>query len=279
MSNGEERQGILNFVSPNFLEVPVLVIEAADLLSGLREILPAAKIALMTTERTPKVERLCEGSRADLIVGDWERGDLPNTPKIFELIVAPYVLTTGENFYATLLTLNHLLKDSGYLLTQFRNVRYIGVLEALKSGRFSANEERFWAKADVVKLLDDAVYKEIRFMPHNRAKISADEWENFGFDNFSDDLTTKIWLVKACKCTAEVAALKDIFTHEIRAELSRLLHRIEYDLNPEENFQRLANLCRREGIFEEYLNDFVNQVVVHDAAKNFIRERAEKIYD
>lgn len=264
----DERRGLLKFVSPNFSRVPVLVIEALELLADLRKILPNARIFFMTTERTPKVDRICNDCRADMI------DELPSAPKIFELIIAPEVLTVGENFYITLLTLNHLLKDSGCLLTQFYNVRSIIVLENLRQGRFINNERYLWAKADVVRLLDDAIYKEIHFLPDARENLSADDWECFGFDNFSDDLTTRIWLVKACKCTAEVAALKDLFTHETRAELSRILHRIEYDIDAEKNFCRLMELCDREKIFDEYLRDFINQVVVHAAAKNFLRERA-----
>lgn len=255
---------ILEFVSPNFLPINVLLIDSAELLEGLREKLPAAQIAFMTEEVTPKVKWLCNEFRADLI------DELPTAPKIFELIIAQDVLTVGENFYSTLMIFNHLLTDSGYLLTRFYNVRFIGVLETLRRGRFSNNEMRLWAKADVVKLLDDAIYKEIHFLPSKREKISVDDWEHLGFDNFNDDLTTKIWLVRACKCTAEVAALKDVFTPEVRADLSRLLHRIEYDIDAEENFQRLMELCDREGIFDEYLRDFINQVVVHESAKNFI---------
>lgn len=269
MNTENERRGLLKFVPPNFLPIPVLLIESAELLTGLREILPAAQIFFMTTETMPKVERICAECRIDFIA------DLPSEPKLFELIIAPQVLTTGENFYATLMTLNHLLKDSGALLTQFRNVRFIGVLENLRCGRFSSNEQRLWAKADVVRLLDDAIYKEIHFLPDECEKISAAKWETFGFDNFNDDLTTKIWLVKACKCTVEVAALKDIFTHETRAELSRLLHRIEYEIDTEENFLRLIELCDREGIFDEYLRDFVNQAVIHASAKDFLRARAK----
>ena len=104
--------------------------------------------------------------------------------------------------------------------------------------------------------------------------VCRKDWIDFGFDNFSDDLTTKIWLVKACKCTAEVVALKEIFTPATRAELSRFLHRIEYDIDAEENFRRLIELCDREGIFDDYLRDFINQVVVHAVAKNFIATRA-----
>ena len=263
----EERRGLLQFVPPNFLPIPVLLIESTELLASLREILPAAKIAFMTREPSPEIKKLCEDFRADFI------DELPTEPKIFELIIARDVLTTGENFYSTLLTFNHLLKDSGALLTRFYNVRFVGVLEKLRRGKFSNNEKKLWAKADVVKLLDDAIYKEIHFLPDERKFFSADEWENFGFENFSEDLATKIWLVKACKCTAEVAALKDLFTHEIRAELSRILHRIEYDIEVEENLALLKEIRAREGIFDEYLDDFIEQAVIHETARAFNREK------
>ena len=228
----EERHGLLKFVPPNFLPVNVLVIDSPELLDELRKILPAARIAFMTTKRTPELEKLCNEFRADLLVGNWLHGELPTAPKIFELIIAQEILSAGDTLYPTLLALNHLLTDSGALLTKFT--------------------ESTWTKARVVKLLDDAIYKEIRFLPD----------ENF-------------WLIKARKCTAEVAALKELFTDEIRADLSRLLHRIEYDIDAEENFLRLMELCDREGIFDEYLTDFINQVVVHASAKNFLRERAK----
>ena len=260
---------ILNFVPLNFFDAQVLLVESSEILSGLRKILPAAQIAFLIKEPSPEIKKLCDEFRADLI------DELPTAPKIFELIIAPEVLTVGENFYAMLMAFNHLLTDSGFLLTQFYNVRFVKVLENLRRGRFFNNEQRLWAKADVVKLLDSAIYKEIHFLPGER-EFSAEAWENFGFENFNEDLTTKIWLVKACKCTAEVAALKDVFTPEVRADLSRILHRIEYNLDAEENFLRLMELGEREGIFDEYLSDFINQVVVHNAAKNFIKINAKK---
>jgi len=219
MENYNERRGLLQFVPPNFLPITVLLIEHAEYLSSLRELLPAAQITLLRVD------------------------ELPHSEKMFDLIIAQDVLTTGEDFYLRLLRLNHLLSDSGFLLTQFFNEANLMDL-------------RFWDKAEIVKLLSDANYKEIHFLPEELS---------------SSDI--KIWLVKACKCTAEVAALKELFTPEIRADLSRLLHRIEYGIDVEENFQRLIALREREGIFDEYLSDFINQVVVHEAAKDFIRER------
>lgn len=269
LNDNDERRGLLEFVPPNFLPIPVLLVEDEKFLAGLRKILPAAKIALLKKNPTLETKKFCNEFKADLI------DELPTAPKIFELIIARDVLTADENFYARLLAFNHLLTYSGALLTEFYNVRFVGILERLRRGKFFDNEQRLWAKADVVKLLDDAIYKEIHFLPGVREKIFADDWIDFGFENFNEDLSTKIWLVKACKCTAEVAALKEIFTPEARAELSRLLHRIEYDLDAEENFLRLMKLCEREKIFDEYLSDFINQVVVHAAAKNFIKARAK----
>ena len=232
---------ILKFIPPNYSsDAAVLLIESEKYLAGVKKLMPNAQFVTL------------------------ESWDLPIEPKIFDVIIAENALTYGENFYRRLAELNHLLKDSGFVLTQFLNVRFIGVLESLKCGIFSAQEERFWAKWDAVKILNDANFKEINFLPCEQLKISsAAEWENFGFDNFNDDLTTKIWLVKASKCTAEVAALKELYTYETRAELSRLLHRVEYDIDAEKNTAAILELCRRENIFYEYLADFIEQTVIH----------------
>lgn len=231
---------LLKFVPPNYSnDAAVLLIESEKYLSGVKKLMPNAQFVTL------------------------ESWDLPIEPKIFDVIIAETALIYGENFYRRLAEMNHLLKDSGFVLTQFLNVRFIGVLESLKRGIFSANEERFWAKWDIVKILKDANFKEINFLPGEQFKISSDEWENFGFDNFNEDLTTKIWLVKASKCTAEVVALKELYTYEVRAELSRLLHRVEYDIDAEKNLTAILNLCRRENIFDAYLADFIEQTVIH----------------
>ena len=262
-------QKLLDFVSPNFSkDAAALVIEDEEFLEGVREKMPRARIAFLSEEKSA----LCKKFDADFLKGDYTRNGLPTEPKIFDVIIAKECLTFAPNFYVTLLEINHLLKDSGFLLTEFFNVRFIKILEGLRRGEFPAKEKRLWAKWDVVKILDDAIYKEIRFLPGEKfpeEKISA--WENFGFDNFSDDLLVKTWLVKARKCEAEVAALKEIYTEEIRAELSRILHRIEYKIDVKENCARLLELCRREKIFFDYVSDFVDQVVIHKDAAEFIK--------
>lgn len=266
-----ERQGIMQFVPPNFsAEATALVIESEKYLPPLRELMPNAKIALLTSESSIQLENFCEDLNVDVMKGDYLRGALPIEPKIFDVIIADDCLTNSLDTYQTLAELNHLLKDAGFLLTQFFNARFIGMLESLRLGQFPTHEQKFWAKWDVVKLLNDAIYKEIHFLPAEKVDANVGEWVNFGFDNFNDDLLTKIWLVKACRFEAEVAALKEFYTYEVRAELSRLLHRIEYSIDVEKNLAQLIELCRRENIFDDYLFDFISQVVVHSDAKNFI---------
>lgn len=273
----EERHGLLKFVPPNFSsDAAALVVESEEFLEELRELMPAARIAFLTTEHEKKIFELCQKLKVDILKGDYTREGLPTEPKIFDVILAKDCLTLAPDFYVTLLELNHLLKDSGFLVTQFLNVRFIGLLEGLRRGEFPMHEKRFWAKWDVVKLLDDAIYKEIRFLPEKKLDESkapeVRKWVEFGFDNFNEDLLTKIWIVKARKCEAEVAALKEIYTEEIRARLSRLIHRIEYDIDREENLRKLSEFCAEKKIFEDYLEDFVAQVTVHPETAELIRK-------
>ena len=99
--------------------------------------------------------------------------------------------------------------------------------------------------------------------PGEIIEYNIDDWIHFGFDNYNKELLTKNWIVKASRSTAEVANLKQFYTPEIRKELSKLLHRIEYDVDREENIARLHKFCEEHMNFEDYLIDFIEQVVVH----------------
>ena len=263
---------LIQFVPPNFsADATALVIEDEKYLSPLRELMPNSKIDFMTKEISSQLENFCRKLRVNLIIGNYLQGALPTESKIFDVIIADDCLTNSLYTYGTIAELGQLLKDSGFMLTKFFNARFIGMLENLRRGKFPTHEQKFWAKWDVVKLFHDAFYKEIYFLPDEKINADVDEWTNFGFDNFSDDLRTKIWLVKACKSTAEVIALKEVYTEKVRADLSQLLRRIEFGIDVEENFSRLKKLCQREMIFDEYLFDFMEQIVTHEDAKNFIR--------
>ena len=85
-----------------------------------------------------------------------------------------------------------------------------------------------------------------------------------GFDDFNGDLITKAWMFKASRSTATVAALKELYTKEMRRELARLLHRIEYGVEREKSLAALWELCAREMVFPDYLRDFVHEISVHE---------------
>ena len=55
------------------------------------------------------------------------------------------------------------LTDVCVLYGDFLNVRYIGVLEALQQGEFPVREKHLYAKTEMVRLLDDTLFKEIDF--------------------------------------------------------------------------------------------------------------------
>ena len=172
-------------------------------------------------------------------------------------------MTLVHDPYKIAFGINRWLKETGFLVTQFDNIRFVGVLENLKQGYYPERERKLYAKTEIVRLLNDSLFKEISFYPDKIFDVNIDEWINFGFDNYNNDLKVKTWLIKASRSTAEVAALKQFYTPEIRKELAKLLHRIEYDIDREENLNRLIELCKKNQIFEDYLNDFIEQVVIH----------------
>ena len=83
---------------------------------------------------------------------------------------------------------------------------------------------------------------------------------NCGFDNFNDDLQTEFWLVRASRSMPELALLKSMFTPELRADLSRILHRIEYDIDTAESVKNFWRLCDSQGIFTDYAAAFIDSV-------------------
>ena len=115
-----------------------------------------------------------------------------------------------------------------------------------------------------MRLLNDTLYKEIAFAPGEQDDpASGAAFAAMGFDDTSRDLATAVWLVQAARSTAAVANLKSLYKKETRKQLARLLHRIEYDVDRAENIAALKTLCAREGIFPEYLTDFIHETVVH----------------
>ena len=256
-----DRRGLLKFISPNVGNISILVIESLSYLRELRELSPSAQILVLSEFAEAKSE--FSDLNFDWIFGDYKKFNFSIDDKIFDIIIAEDCLTFAYEPYKTLFGINRWLKETGFLVTQFESIRYIGVLESLKKGYYPERERRLYAKTEIVRLLNDALFKEISFSPNESIEYNIDDWLAFGFDNYNDELLVKNWIVKASRSTAEVAALKSFYTPAVRKELAKLLHRIEYNIDREENIDRLHDLCEEYQIFEDYLFDFIEQVVVH----------------
>ena len=269
-----DRRGLLKLLTPSAASINVLIVESLSYIGDVRFMLPAASLTVLTTDRYAPIE----GSELDCvrINDDFNLAKLPFDDKTFDLIIAEDFFTFAHEPYDTLRDFGRLLNDVGALISQYENIRYINVLEQLRAGFYPERRRRLYAKPEVVRLLNDALFKDIRFAPESIAEVDIDEWLGFGFDNFSDDLRVKTWLIKAGRSKAEVAALKQLFTAEVRAELARLIHRIEYDIDRKENFERLFELCEREMIFDDYLADFIHSTTAHHECFALFQSEAAK---
>lgn len=244
----------------------VLTVDSSRLLPKLRSLCPKARITALTRlEEVPELPPL-QNLDVKWHILDHRREPLPFEEESFDYVLAEEALTTCYEPYLEMMALGKLIKGTGELFTRFYNVRYRAVLEALQMGEFSYRAEHLWAKAEVVRLLDDTLFKEVTFAPGEQdgeAGVER-EWEELGFDNFSRDLATSQWLVKACRSTAAVANLKSLYSEELRRRLAFLLHRLEYGVERETSLAALLALCQEQQVFPEYLEDFIREACAHE---------------
>ena len=259
-------EGLLHFLVPGQAHLRILTVESTLYLPGLHELLPQAELYAVT-----RYEEIPELPQFSALPVKWQRLDfrkeeLPYSRDFFDYILSEDCLENSLEPLETATKLGRLLKETGQLLTAFSNIRYWRILEQLRTGHFFAWDRHLFAKPEVVRLLNDALYKEIVFSPLQQDAKEQTEmasWLEFGFENYQEDLATEVWLVRAARSTAEVAALKDCYTKEVRSRLAVLLHRIEYDIDREENLAALWRYCEEQMIFPAYLLGFIQEAVSH----------------
>jgi len=244
----------------------ILVIDGSAQLRELRALCPNAEIHAVTPyeEIAAHAETVSLGVHFHVL--DWRRDLLPFAEGTFDRILSPFAVESAYEPYDALMTLNRCLKETGTLYTGYTNIRYHRILRELKRGAFPVRGDRhLYAKPEIVRLLNDTLYKEIHFFAGERDDDPAEAaaWSSAGFANVSNDLMTRTWLIRAERSTAAAANLKMFFSREVRGETARLLHRIEYGISPAESIDALRALCMREGIFHDYLADFADEICVH----------------
>lgn len=260
---------LLDFLVPTEAPLNVLVIEGSLCLFELRKLLPNCSLFVVTTDEDDKEDYKTIGaSFYDL---DYRETPLQFEEKFFDYIIAPRFLELCGNPQDIASGIGCFLKDTGFLLTSFLNVRHWKILREMMEGRFFYFCRHMFTKDDMERLLLASFYKDASFVSIEK-KAPPEFLTNLieaGFENERDDLEAEIWLVKAARSTPELAALKSLYTPEIRKRLSRLLHRIEYDVEKEKSCAVLYEFIQTENIFSAYLGEFAAFTVIH-------RERLKK---
>ncbi|MBQ1509515.1 MAG: hypothetical protein IIZ54_01270, partial [Selenomonadaceae bacterium] len=121
------------------------------------------------------------------------------------------------------------------------------------------------AKQEFERLMYACFYKEVRVASQRRKGDSGliRRLEEAGFDNTQGDLEVEFWLVRAARSMPEMALLKSMYTAEERKKLSRILHRIEYDIDAKKECGALWTIYDGVGMFPDYLAAFAKQSVFH----------------
>ncbi len=256
---------LTNFIDgDDFLKMKnILVAETAEYLPQLRKMFPTAEI-FFVTEDEDAPEKFAD-EKTKIFVLDYREVKLPFPEEFFDMIIGDLTLEVVINPQDTAAGFSGYLKQTGFWLTSFRNIRHWKILERLMRGMFGGIVSRFYTQTEFERILYASFYKNVRMAPVKKKSPPEllKKLLDCGFDNFGDDLEVEFWLVRAERSMPELSLLKSMFTPEIRAQLSRILHRIEYDLNPEENVKNFWKLCDGEGIFPDYSAGFIRSVVVH----------------
>ena len=257
------RTELLDLLAPSPERLRILVVDGSAHLARLRELYPHAEIHAVTPYEEIAENEIVAALGVHWHILDWRRDTLPFAEETFDRIISAFAIECAYEPYDALMALNRALKETGTLYTCYTNVRYHRVLAGLRDGEFRVRGDRhLYAKPEIVRLLNDTLYKEIHFFAGERDDdpSAGEAWAEEGFANFSDDLITRTWLIQASRSTAAAANLKLFFAQEI----ARLLHRIEYGIAAEESAEELRELCTHEGVFRDYLADFITEVCVHD---------------
>lgn len=254
---------LVDFVVRSTEKKRVLVIEGGNCLAQLREKLPQAEIIAVSADKYAEEDYPVSGVK--FLTVDYTAEALDFAEKTFDYIIAPRALELCGNPQDIAAGIGQFLKDTGFLLTSFLNIRYWKIIRELRDGHFFYFCRHMYTKEEMDRLLCASFYKDSSFVPIKKAAPQdfLEQLLKFGFENRRDDLETEIWLVKAGRSTPEIAALKSLYTPQIRKQLARLLHRVEYDVERERSLVELQELCEKENIFADYLAEFMAQTVVH----------------
>lgn len=255
------RSELLSFLVPDAAPLRVLVVESLEYLPQLRKMFPKSELHALAAEYDP----------ADIPTGvHWQELDYVTTPlpyerKYFDYIISDLALENVDNPRDIAAGFSLFLKDTGALLTSFRNIRHWSVLQNLMDGHYYSIVSRLYARAEFEKLLYASFYKSVLCQAQQRKAPPGmiDRLVTAGFENHDDDLEAEFYLIRADRSMPELSLIKSMYTSEQRRCIVRLLHRIEYDVVRVESTRSLWDEVTRLNIFPAYLAALIHETVVH----------------
>ena len=255
------RSELLSFLVPDAAPLRVLVVESLEYLPQLRDMFPKAELHALAAECDP----------ADIPTGvHWQELDYVTTPlpyerKYFDYIISDLALENVDNPQDIAAGFSLFLKDTGALLTSFRNIRHWSVLQNLMDGHYYSIVSRLYARAEFEKLLYASFYKSVLCQAQQRKAPPGliDRLVAAGFENHDDDLEAEFYLIRADRSMPELSLIKSMYTAEQRRHIVHLLHRIEYDVVRAESACSLWDEVAQLHIFPAYLAALIHETVVH----------------
>ena len=255
------RSDLLSFLVPDAAPLRVLVVESLEYLPQLRKMFPKSELHALAAECDP----------ADIPTGvHWQELDYVTTPlpyerKYFDYIISDLALENVDNPQDIAAGFSLFLKDTGALLTSFRNIRHWSVLQNLMDGHYYSIVSRLYARAEFEKLLYASFYKSVLCQAQQRKAPPGmiDRLVTAGFENHDDDLEAEFYMIRADRSMPELSLIKSMYTSEQRRCIVRLLHRIEYDVVRVESTRSLWDEVTRLNIFPAYLAALIHETVVH----------------
>ena len=249
---------LLDFVDSDTRASAVLVIESTGYLPALRNIFPEAELFAVAADEEAACRPELEGLGVRWEILDYRETVLPFPRHSFDIVISERMLENVTNPQDIASGIGTFIKDTGFLLTSFENIRYWRVLQELMDGHFYAIVHRRYAKPEFERLLYASFYKDIFFAPVRKPGADGviEKLVAAGFENRLGDLDTEVWLVQALRSSVDVTSLKAEYTPEERKRLATLMRRIEYDIDAGENVTALWRLADEAGFPAEYMARF-----------------------
>ena len=257
------RPDLLAFLKPNAAPLRILVVESLSYLHELHKMFPQAELYAVAVE--PDEAELDAPQGVHWQVLDYRAVPLPYSRNFFDYIISDLTFEQVDNPQDIAAGFSMFLKETGALLTSFRNIRHWSVLQNLMEGHYYNIVSRLYARPEFENLLYASFYKSVRVRQQQREAPDGliERLIAAGFENECNDLETEFYLVRADRSMPELSLLKSMYTLAEREQMVRLIHRIEYDVECSTSVSSLWEIVDWLGVFPAYLSSLVRETVVH----------------